>query len=110
MAEKEIHHVRLHYGSPGEYVALLVGVAVLIAGMLIWVSRRESQRADMPPFVLDLRNEGVPLSIDIKDNGRPIVKLERADAIETRIYGATSGKLIGTVWTSKPAANGVEPE
>lgn len=110
MADKEIHQVRLHYGSPAEYAVAILFSAALIGGMLYWTSRTRSERDNAAPFFFDLRNEGAPVNVEITDNGPTIARIERADGIEARIYGAQTGKLVGTIWAPKATTQAPEPE
>lgn len=104
MADKEIHHVKLHQGA---WVWVIpVGVLVYLGGFS-WFFREEFKDELNPPesapYAVDIRSEGAPVTIDYISRWHIVATVERADGKEIRLYNPDDGKLVGTYWESASA-------
>jgi hypothetical protein len=105
MADKEIHHVKLHQGPDGWLFLLAIPGA--LAAMWWFYGRPilgDFDARNTEPYVLDLRGEEAPVTVDY--GGRfehIIVTITRADGKEIRLYAPDTGKLVGTYWESASA-------
>lgn len=102
MAKPEIHHVKL-YQSSQIWISFVV-VIITLAAVYWFVLKQIKKEFEEPaptPFVVDLRSE-YPTTLDLESRYQFVVRVEKPDGVEVRIYDDDDGHLIGT-FIEKPA-------
>jgi hypothetical protein len=102
MADKEMHHIMLHQRGMWLYFV----PTILFLGGLLWIFNGNLTDIDEPPpppFVVDLRSEEFPSTLDYTSRYQIVVRVEKPDGVEVRLYDEDDGELIGT-FIEQPAA------
>ncbi|MFN0022928.1 MAG: hypothetical protein ACKVS5_03420 [Parvularculaceae bacterium] len=103
MAKPEIQHVMLH--QSGWAIApfiVILGIFIAVFGFRMLNVVDELNPEPSPPYVIDLRNEEYPTTLDYTSRYDIVVRVEKPDGVEVRLLDADDGKLVGT-FIEKPS-------
>ena len=80
--------------SAGDFF-LVLAVAYAFYGWRL-VNKLDEPTPEPKPFVVDLRNESDPATLDLTSRWEAVVRVETADGVETRLIDPRDGHLYGT--------------
>ncbi len=96
MSKHEMHHITLHQSSQ-MWISLVFLFGILGVSYWYFVKQIKQEFEDpvLAPFVVDLRSE-YPTTLDLESRYQFIVRVEKPDGVEVRIYDNDDGHLVGT--------------
>lgn len=95
MADDQLYHVKLHDSGSKWISAFYMIAALALFGFLVFTLYSD-KFDDKGPYRVDLNQLQNSTTIDIKSRYEIVVREEKPEGVELRLYDPHSGKLLGS--------------